>query len=511
MLHRSVSSQAGKINYQLCHKDALFMHIGSSEEINQENLKHNPPSVPAAGTPGGKAHILVLLLLSGLVFFSSAYISDQLDSPTGDEPHYLVISQTLLLYHSLDGTLDYTHGDYKAFYPGPLGPFQHTSPNKWGKRLPLHSIGAPILWLIPFAIAGRLGTLLFMSLVSLFISLNVYLLLVSCGILRNYAFLTSLGIALASPIWVFSHHNFVEPIAALLCIYMIRVLFQEHLRALDVLGSSVALGVFPWIHMRFALFALVFCCFLLARVYQEDRCNKIKTYLYAFLPMFGLFLLFEAYNFFVWGSLNPMVNQANSGELPFDVAPWRGLLGLFLDQEYGLLTNFPIFLFLLGGITLALKKRFLRFNVLLLLLSVPYIVTIASFHNWDGAISPPARFLTVLVPPLAFYLALALQRARSWVMNGLFLLFMGVSCLYEGVSLSIPGGWMNWEEGHSRPLLRIEQALHLPLTQGVPSVFLPKQALPMAGWFTLLGGLTLVVVLLAQSQAQLAGPLQPSN
>jgi hypothetical protein len=96
------------------------MHIGSGEEINQENLKHNPPSVPAAGAPGGKALILLLLLLSGLVFFSSAYISDQLDSPTGDEPHYLVISQTLLLYHSLDGTLDYTHGDYKAFYPGVL-------------------------------------------------------------------------------------------------------------------------------------------------------------------------------------------------------------------------------------------------------------------------------------------------------------------------------------------------------------------------------------------------------
>jgi hypothetical protein len=494
----------------LMNRNAAFLWIGQAIS-NQENRKHNTPSVLAVGKPGGKAHILLLLLLSGLVFFFSASISNRLDFPTGDEPHYLVISQTLLRYHSLDVTLDYAHRDYKAFYPGPLGPFQHTSPNKWGKLLPLHSIGAPILWLIPFAIAGRLGTLFFMSLVSLFIIFNLYLLFVSLGIQRNYAFLTSLGIALASPIWVYSHHNFVEPIAALLCIYIIRALFQEHLRALDVLGSSVALGMLSWIHIRFALFEIVLCCFLLARVYQENRFHKIKTYLYAFLPMFGLFLIFEAYNFSVWGSLNPMANQANSGELPFDVAPWRGLLGLFLDQEYGLLTNFPIFLFLLGGIILALKKRFLRFNVLLLLLSVPYIVTIASFHNWDGAISPPARFMAVLVPPLAFYLALALQRAHSWVMNGLFLLFIGVALLYEGVSLSIPGGWMNRVEGHSRPLLRIEQALHLPLTKGVPSVFLPEQVLPIAGWFTLLAGLTLVVVLLARRQIQLAGPLQSSN
>lgn len=496
-------------NYAI--RTPALMNSDTIEEIKQENLKHNTPSVPVARKPGGKAHMLLLLLLSSLMFFPSAYISDKLDSPIGDEPHYLVISQTLLRYHSLDVTLDYTHHNYEAFYRGPLGPFQHTSPNEWGKLLPLHSIGAPILWLIPFAIAGRLGTLFFMSLASLFVIINVYLLLVSLGIQRNYAFLTSLGIALASPICIFSHHNFVEPVAALLCVYIVRVLFQEQLRALDVLGSSVALGVLPWIHIRFALFEIVLFCFLLSRVYQENRFSKIKTYLSAFLPMFGLFLIFEAYNFFMWGSLNPMVNQANSGELPFDVAPWRGLLGLFLDQEYGLLTNFPTFLFLLGGIILALKKRFLRFNFLLLLLSVPYIMTIASFHNWDGAISPPARFLTVLVPSLAFYLALALQRAHSWVMNGLFLLLIGVAFLYEVVSFSIPGGWMNWEEGHSRPLLRIEQTLHLPLTKGVPSVFLPEQALLTAGWFALLGGLTLAVVLLARRQAQLAGSLRLSN
>src|SRR6185312_6527185 len=96
---------------------------------------------------------------------------------------------------------------------------------------------------------------------------------------------------------------------------------------------------------------------------------------------------------------------------------------------------------------LACKKKFLRFNLLMLLLAVPYIITIASFHNWDGAISPPARFVMVLVPLCAFYLALALQEARSWLVSGLFLLCAGVSILYESVSLSIPGGWINWEEG----------------------------------------------------------------
>lgn len=483
-------------------KDSFFMNSNSIEETRQENPTNSTLSIPYAKKAGGRMHILLLLLLSSLVFLTSAFIASQLDIPTGDEPHYLVISQTLLLYHSLDVTLDYRNQDYKIFYPGPLGPFQHTSPNKWGELLPLHSIGAPILWLIPFAIAGRAGTLFFMSIASVLIIINLYLLLVSLGIQRNYAFMTSLGIALASPIWVFTHHNFVEPLAALLCVYIVQVLFKERMRTWDLLGSSLALGVLPWLHIRFALFEIVLCGFLLARVYQVHRFKKIKPYLYALLPLIGLFLIFEAYNFFAWGSLNPAINQANSGELPFDVAPWRGLFGLFFDQEYGLLTNFPIFLFLLGGITLALKRNFLRFNLLVFLLAVPYILTIASFHNWSGAISPPARFMTVLVPLLAVYLALALQMARSWITNGLFFLFMGIAMLYEGVSLSIPGGWINWQEGHSRPLLLIARTLQLPLTSWVPSVFSQGQGqqLPIAGWLIFSGGLTLAVILLVRRQ-----------
>ena len=496
------------------------MNSNSIQEIDQEDLTPATPALSAARKTDGRKHILLLLLLSSLVLLISAYICDQIDIPTGDEPHYLVISQTLLLYHSLDVTKDYANNDYKVFYEGPLGPFQHTSLNKWGQLLPLHSIGAPVLWLIPFAIAGRLGTLLFMALASALIILNIYLLLVSLGIRRDYAFFTSLAMALASPIWIYSHHDFVEPLAALFCVYIVQVLFKERLRAWDLLGSSLALGVLPWLHIRFALFEVVLAGFLLARVYQDNRFSKLKPYLLAILPVAAMFFFFEGYNFFVWGSLNPAVNQANSGEVPFDVSPWHGLFGLFFDQEYGLLTNFPIFLFLLGGIILALKKKFLRFNILMLLLSGPYIITIASFHNWDGAISPPARFLMVLVPLLAFYLALALQKARSWIMNGLFLLCAVVAMLYEGASLSVPGGWMNWEEGYSRPLVLIARAVHLPLTMLVPTV-MPQQShvnqnhynqiLPIALWLLLLGGLALSVLVLSRRRVVFAGNPQSSN
>jgi hypothetical protein len=41
---------------------------------------------------------------------------------------------------------------------------------------------------------------------------------------------------------------------------------------------------------------------------------------------------------------------------------------------------------------------------------LPYTLIVCSFPAWDGAWSPPARFLAVVLPLLSGYVALALQR-----------------------------------------------------------------------------------------------------
>src|SRR5437763_666915 len=116
------------------------------------------------------------------------------------------------LYHSIDVMKDYTHQDYLSFYPVRLDP--HISYNAAGQALPLHSIGGPFLWLLPFALGGRLGTLFFISLISALTVLNIYLLLMVMGIHKRYAFGVSLAFALGTPIYVYSHLTFVEPLAA---------------------------------------------------------------------------------------------------------------------------------------------------------------------------------------------------------------------------------------------------------------------------------------------------------
>src|SRR5260370_451633 len=265
--------------------------------------------------------VLWLVAICSFLFFTTSFVDLHTSNPSGDEPHYLVISQTLLKYHSLDVTLDYAHQDYYVFYPGHLDP--HLSRNVSGQLLPLHNIGGPVLWLIPFALFGRLGAMWFMSLVALLIILNIYKLLLSMHIRHSYAFLVSLAYAIASPLYIYSHLNFLDP-------------------ALNYHNQMVGVPV-----------------------------NL------------------------------------------FEVLPFAGLLGISFDQNFGLLVTFPLFIFLFVGMVLALKKKFLAYNVLILAVSIPYIILLTTFRVWSGGFGPPSRFLVVVLPLWAFYLAYALEQINN--------------------------------------------------------------------------------------------------
>ena len=136
-----------------------------------------------------------------------------LQMPQGDEPHYLVISQALQLYGSLDVAQVYAHGDYSAYYPLPLEP--HLSPGPDGRPLPLHSIGGPLLWFLPFVLWGRAGVVGFMTVVSLAIVANVYWLARELGVRQRVAVGTAVAFGLGTPILMYASLSFVEPLGAL--------------------------------------------------------------------------------------------------------------------------------------------------------------------------------------------------------------------------------------------------------------------------------------------------------
>src|SRR5581483_2095022 len=307
-----------------------------------------------------KHRLLTLALISGLLFFTTSLVYVEVGAyPSGDEPHYLVISQTLLKYHSLSVMLDYKNGDYRSFYPINLDP--HITINVRGQVMPLHSIGGPILWLIPFFLLGRLGAVEFMSLVTVLIVLNIYKFLRSMGISEGTAFIVSLGYAVASPLYIYSYRTFIEPIGTLVCIYVLRQIFKPEISASSLAISSTLLGILPWVHSRFIILELPLFLVLLVRIYQKNGLRNLKDYLYFLLPLALLSIALEVYTYTAWGTLNPAANQINGNSKPFEVSPFSGMLGVFFDQKHGLLLCFPIGIFGLTGLILSLKKRYLPY------------------------------------------------------------------------------------------------------------------------------------------------------
>jgi hypothetical protein len=448
--------------------------------------------------------VLWLAAICSLLFFTTSFVDVHTSLPLGDEPHYLVISQTLLKYHSLDVTLDYAHRDYSVFYPVHLDP--HLSRNVSGQLLPLHSIGGPVLWLIPFALFGRLGAMWFMSLVSVLIILNIYKLLLTMHIRHSYAFLVSLAYAIASPLYIYSHLNFIEPIGALLCIYVFRKVLQETVSVSDVFLSSVCLGILPWVHIRFALFEVILFFALLFKIYQQNKYENWKYYLWYLLPVMALFVFMEVYSYTVWGTLNPALSELN-GMAPdqfFAALPFVGLLGNSFDQNFGLLVNFPLFIFLFVGVVLALKKKFLAYNVLILAVSIPYILLFTTYKDWSGGWGPPARFLVVLLPLWAFYLAYALEQINNALSKLVFGGTVAYGFIYSLLSIKDSYNGIN-SPAANHTLIYLQTLLHMyrhRLTAYFPSIFYPHPKLFVA-WIGFFVGLSILLIYSNRLQVQL--------
>ena len=102
--------------------------------------------------------------IAAVIFASSAWGAAPM-TPEGDEPHYLIITQSLLLDRSL--TIENVHrrGDYRAYYGGELQPhWQRLSRD--GRMYSLHAPGLPALVAPAFALGGHRGVVLFLVLMT---------------------------------------------------------------------------------------------------------------------------------------------------------------------------------------------------------------------------------------------------------------------------------------------------------------------------------------------------------
>ena len=232
---------------------------------------------------------------------------------------------------------------------------------------------------------------------------------------RTAALVAAFASGVIVPLLFYTFQIYPELPAALFLLYAFRKLILDpHPTAAGALAAGGALAMLPWLHQKYSLAAAVLALLGAGR-FVHRRVGR-----FAFEPgklaLLALPLLLSAYSIFLYnhaltGSLSPTATFNAVSRTSF--APeglLAGLLGLFLDRENGLFVFAPFYLLFLAGLP-AFADRYPRITKPLLLVVSSYLLVIASFPYWPGAVSTIGRYISSVLPLLVLPAALVVRRA----------------------------------------------------------------------------------------------------
>jgi hypothetical protein len=341
----------------------------------------------------------ILTVLFGAL---ATYFVPRMDA-SGDEPHYLVMAQSLWREHDLDLRDNYAREDWREFRGGPTEP-HYAAPRRDGRPFPGHSPGLPILLAPVYALGGRLACALLLGAIVAGVGAIAFWIATAEGLSTGAALLAGL-LAAGPPLAAFALHIYTEAAVAL-ALFGAYAFLRFGSGAWSSASAAVLACALPFLHPRMALGAIAIA---FAAVVFRDRAS-IRVF--AVVSAAGL----TAYGLF-WMSIFGVPTAFGAyGGVPQDAAmnPARALIGLLVDRAYGLLPIAPAFVALLllkQPASSAKDDSRVRRVELACLLAV--LLPALFWRMWWGGQSPPARLIAPMTPFLALWLARLWAKAGS--------------------------------------------------------------------------------------------------
>lgn len=326
----------------------------------------------------------------------------------GDEPHYLMVAESLLRDHDLALQDDYVPERYGAFYTSqPTLEPHYLVRGRQGEIYSQHALGLTLLILPAYALAGYPAASLFMACVALLLVRELRALLYAWMGATPVADGVAWLVALSPPLICFAGLIFTEVPAA-----YVLALSLRHLRRPENMSTGrawlvgLALAFVPWLNVRY----LVLPPLLIA--YAATRRPALRRMAALVVPLLVSAGLSALYHYQLYGFFDPRHVYGRRPGFAWGRLPGN-LEALLFDQEYGLLVYAPIFALALPG-CVALVRRFGWRDALAALLPIAVVLaTAATWRMWWGGFTPPARFLVPIVPALALAVAASLRRGLS--------------------------------------------------------------------------------------------------
>ena len=136
-------------------------------------------------------------------------------SITGDEPFYLLTTQSLIEDRNLDLTRQYELHSYESFFDHPDGLWMQSSVRENGKLLSPHNPGLSILIIPGFVIGGLIGVQIQMMIIAALTFSLSYILLVKIIGRFWISWFTTIGVAITATAFIYSTEIYPEFPAAL--------------------------------------------------------------------------------------------------------------------------------------------------------------------------------------------------------------------------------------------------------------------------------------------------------
>jgi hypothetical protein len=269
----------------------------------------------------------------------------------GDEPHYLLATESLLDDGDVDVRDEYAERAYRGFYPYTL---ERHGQETEGRLNEPHGIGFPLLILPAYAIGGAHGVELFLAAVAALAGALAYRLALRV-VPDPWAVGAALAAGLSPPFLAYGSAVYPELSAAALlagaALLAVRLDARPGWRV--AFACFALLGALPWLGTKFVLPGVVIGAVAVRGLWRSRR--RTLAVGAVELSLFSV-ALFVGINEALYGGPTPYSAEI-PGESATDASFPGGyldrayrLVALFIDREYGLLRWAPVFALALAGL-----------------------------------------------------------------------------------------------------------------------------------------------------------------
>lgn len=396
------------------------------------------------------AYIRIVLALPLLVYLSIILFwhSDGRYRITGDEPHYLLIAESLARDHDLKIENNYlTNSPAQEAAGLDFSRPEHIIPHTQN-QFSRHNVGLPILLAGPYALGGVLAAKIFIAIIAGLWPFLIYAILFDITSSRAWSLIVALTIAVGLPFTAGSNQVFPDLLAGLIIAFVtwkilarLRSKYKTPPSILITGAAPFLIAFLPWLHVRFSAPAVLL---LGAYVASADRTSWQRRLRQSLVPMVIVifsFMLLGIYQHFAFNNIWGPYSGKDLTWQPQEIL--MILLGLHWDQSQGLFIQQPLFLLGLVGLPLVIKEN-LRTAIILALLYASVLIPSAMHtalyggHSFYGRfwwpvfglwVFPLAYTVKVMLKTKAFLLILCLMSiafqiglATKWLVHDGFLI-----------------------------------------------------------------------------------------